>query len=110
MKSTWMRCTGFLLVAGCSGMSASSDLASSGSNRTALLDGFWCDLTGTPATFTLGRLPRNELPAYPRYCLPGNHQVPTAKLCQTLGKPCYQLDTGSWCSGEGAFQSPKPYL
>ncbi|MCH9692363.1 MAG: hypothetical protein K0U59_09950 [Gammaproteobacteria bacterium] len=112
MKNIWIFCTGFLLVAGCSTVDSnpSSGSVPSVSIRAPALDGFWCDLTGTPTTYFLGRVPLRELPAFPRYCLPGNYQVSAAQLCHALEGPCYQLDTGSWCQGVGSFQSPKPYL
>lgn len=64
------------------------------------LDGFWCDLTGTPTTYVQASLPAYLTPAYPRNCFAGDMLVPDAGAC-AAGAACYQLDTGAWCTYQG---------
>ncbi|WP_066966664.1 hypothetical protein [Microbulbifer sp. Q7] len=74
--------------------------------NAASLDGFWCDLTGTPATYYQRPLPANLMPAYPRECFAGDRQVPTANACLVDDAVCYQLDSGPWCTAGRAPQCP----
>ncbi|WP_078084575.1 hypothetical protein [Microbulbifer mangrovi] len=74
--------------------------------NAAALDGFWCDLTGTPATYYQRPMPANLMPAYPRNCFAGDTQVPTASTCLVDDAVCYQLDTGAWCTAGRAPQCP----
>ncbi|WP_406829017.1 hypothetical protein [Microbulbifer sp. ARAS458-1] len=85
--------------AGCAGTASNIDNVKS-------LDGFWCDLTGSPATYYQGRLPENLTPLYPRDCFSGDTQIPTANACLTGDSVCYQLDTGNWCTAGIAPQCP----
>lgn len=74
--------------------------------NTASLDGFWCDLTGLPATYYQPPLPANLMPAFPRDCFAGDAQVPTASACLMDDAVCYQLDTGAWCTAGHVPQCP----
>lgn len=71
------------------------------------LDGFWCDLTGTPATYVRPPLPAYLTPAYPHDCFQGDMEVPTATSCLVDDAVCYQLDTGSWCTAGRMPQCPE---
>lgn len=78
------------LLAGCSGM-----------------DGFWCDLSGTPEFYYSQRpVPLAELEAFPRQCLAGDTEVMALAECQTTSAACYQLDTGNWCTDSRAAICP----
>lgn len=74
--------------------------------NAAGLDGFWCDLSGAPATFYQSPLPANLTPVYPRHCFSGDMQVATATSCLVDDAVCYQLDTGAWCTAGRAPQCP----
>ncbi|WP_226702141.1 hypothetical protein [Microbulbifer elongatus] len=74
--------------------------------NTASLDGFWCDLTGMPATYYQPPLPANLMPAFPRDCFAGDTQVQTANACLMDDSVCYQLDTGAWCTAGHIPQCP----
>lgn len=89
-----------LLSAGCA--STTGD----GLENTASLDGFWCDLTGMPATYYQRPQPANLMPAYPRNCFAGDTEVHTASACLVGDSVCYQLDTGAWCTAGRAPQCP----
>lgn len=84
---------------GCAGTASNIDNVKS-------LDGFWCDLTGSPATYYQGRLPENLTPLYPRNCFAGDTQIPSASACLSGDSVCYQLDTGNWCTAGHAPQCP----
>ncbi|MFD1215068.1 MULTISPECIES: hypothetical protein [Microbulbifer] len=84
MKQRWILPAAVILAAGCS--------------NTTSMDGFWCDLTGTPTTYVQSPVPAYLAPAYPRNCFAGDTQVPTAQSCLMDDAVCYQLDTGAWCT------------
>lgn len=71
-----------LLLGGCAGM-----------------DGFWDDLRGTPQYYSTRTIPIEEMPAFPRHCLPGDAPMAGLGQCVEQGVHCYQLDTGDWCAG-----------
>ncbi|WP_193165041.1 hypothetical protein [Microbulbifer hainanensis] len=63
------------------------------------MDGFWCDLRGTPQYYVSQRtVPLQEVQAFPRQCLAGDSEILDLAQCSTMSAACYQLDTGSWCT------------
>ncbi|WP_295801548.1 hypothetical protein [uncultured Microbulbifer sp.] len=95
MKQRWIFLAG--LVSGCGLVTTGC----SSTGNVANLDGFWCDLTGTPTTYVQPSLPAYLTPAYPRNCFTGDMEVPDAGSC-VAGTNCYQLDAGAWCTVEDA--------
>ena len=71
------------------------------------MDGFWCDLCGTPTTYVQASLPARELPAFPRNCLVGDYEVSGEQACLQYSGGCYQLDTGNWCTAGSLLQCPE---
>lgn len=63
------------------------------------MDGFWDDLRGTPQYYSQRSVPIEEMPAFPRYCLPGDAEVEQYGQCAAAEIHCYQRDIGSWCAG-----------
>lgn len=78
-----------------------------GCSNTANMDGFWCDLSGTPTTYTQAPLPANLLPAFPRNCLAGDFEMMSERDCLQTPGGCYQLDTGNWCTAGTLTQCPE---
>ncbi|MGL6161498.1 hypothetical protein [Microbulbifer sp.] len=69
-------------------------------------DGYWNDLCGTPQVYTHQAIPLEEMPAFPRHCLPGDTEVMAYSQCPVGEAACYQLDTGNWCTGISMAQCP----
>lgn len=69
-------------------------------------DGYWNDLCGTPQVYTHQSIPVEEMPAFPRHCLPGDMEVGGYSQCAMGDSACYQLDTGNWCTSAYAVQCP----
>ncbi|AQQ68581.1 hypothetical protein Mag101_13770 [Microbulbifer agarilyticus] len=77
-----------------------------GVENAASLDGFWCDLSGTPGAFYQRSQPANLMPAFPRNCFKGHVETHTADACLVNDSICYQLDTGAWCNAGQAQLCP----
>ncbi|WP_346839005.1 hypothetical protein [Microbulbifer sp. SAOS-129_SWC] len=72
------------------------------------MDGFWCDLAGTPRYYSQRTLPLADVEAFPRQCLDGDQQVPDRNQCFSESGACYQLDGGNWCSDIASGICPLP--